>query len=75
MDEAIAHGCIPVITELGALSERFPASGKTPEQLLQMVHYLFENPHIQLDHFKKVQRPVNWLEIGRRWHELVLAAD
>lgn len=72
MDEAIAHGCIPVITELGALPERFPAAGKTPEQLLQMVRYLFENPGIQIGHFRNVQPPMNWLEIGRRWHELVL---
>jgi len=71
MDEAMAHGCIPVVTELGALPERFPASGRSPDELVQMVRYLFERPDFQLKHFNQVHYPFSWDEIAQQWRQKV----
>jgi len=74
MDEAIAHGCIPVVPDVGALPERFPPAGNTAESLLDMVKHVFERPNLSISDFNQVHQPISWLEIGKRWQELVLTS-
>lgn len=75
LDEAIAHGCIPIINNVGALPDRFPYAGTNPDELVAFVKYLFDHPKIQLEHFKRVHQPLSWMEIAMQWKEQALCGQ
>jgi glycosyltransferase involved in cell wall biosynthesis len=68
MDEAIAHGCTPFTTGLGALNERW--EGFPLESLAQAVSVVIGHPNTNgPEHWFQ---PKDWLEIARQWEREVL---
>lgn len=67
MDEAIAHGCFPSVTDIGALPERaVPNYGEA--EFVEDVLTVFKHGNwcpIR-------QRPKDWLAIAKEWEEKVL---
>lgn len=72
LDEALAHGCIPAIYDIGAMPERFPPCGKSPDDIVEFIRFLFDQPHLTLEHWTKRFRPKDWMTIASEWNELVL---
>lgn len=60
MDEAIAHGCRPVVSALGALPERATAT-------IDFVEPALTKPAFQLH-----QEPKDWMEVAKEWEGAVL---
>ena len=72
LDEALAHGCIPAIYDIGAMPERFPPVGNAPDDIVEYLRFLFDQPHLTLEHWTKRFRPKDWITIASEWNELVL---
>lgn len=69
MDEAIAHGCTPFTTGLGALNERwegFPDMSSLSTAVRAVIGKLNTNPP---EHWYK---PKDWLDIAKQWEREVL---
>lgn len=60
MSEAMAHGCVPVVTGIGALPERWMATSSIVKRTLATIRKARERP-------LRVTRPPDWMEIAERW--------
>lgn len=60
MDEAIAHGCVPLTSGLGALSER--STGRIDEFIQAGPAYLDG---------VGTRSPISWDEVARQWEEMI----
>jgi glycosyltransferase involved in cell wall biosynthesis len=72
LDEAIAHGCLPVVSNLGALKERTSACYPAVDfvQLITTIGFKTNNPEMVL----ASKQPKDWLEVAKEWEEKVLNA-
>lgn len=64
LDEAMAHGCIPVVTNCGALPERFPPSPR-------LAHSAVEAIRTGRRRRPAVPVPPDWSAVAERWHHLL----
>lgn len=64
LDEAMAHGCVPVFTSCGALPERFPPSPR-------LVHSAVEAIRCARSRRAAVPVPPDWSTVAERWHHLL----
>lgn len=81
MDEAIAHGCVPVVSGLGALPERSPLGACDSDDLL--LASIFKEMGTP-DTLKRIyglavysllyadKTPRDWLAVAKKWEEEVL---
>lgn len=65
MDEALAHGCVPVIPSIGALPERWPPS-------YRLVHRAVEEIGLARARPRHVTRPHSWMAIAEKWQSVLL---
>lgn len=65
MDEALAHGCVPVIPAIGALPERWPPTAR-------LVHQVVQEIRSGQSRLRTHSRPPDWTEIAEKWHSLLL---
>lgn len=69
MDEALAHGCIPAVMEIGcrgSLSERVPTY--SIDRLMEMIQMIVSPQPVVLP----VTAPKDWMDIAREWEQKVL---
>jgi glycosyltransferase involved in cell wall biosynthesis len=64
MSEAMAHGCLPIITEIGALPERWAPSRSLVEGAVAAIRRCRKR-------HPNVTSPPGWLEIAERWVTLL----
>lgn len=74
MDEAMAHGCLPVVSDLGALRERV-SYGWEDTGILDNVLDIFKLGVKEIKSHIWVKTPIDWLEVGRQWEEEVLGGN
>lgn len=64
MAEAMAHGCVPIVTGVGALPERWVTSSRPVRQAVAAIQRARVRP-------AHVTCPPDWLEIAERWLSLL----
>jgi glycosyltransferase involved in cell wall biosynthesis len=64
MDEAMAHGCVPVIPDIGALPERWLPT-------VRLARAAVEEIRIARQRRTPVPRPLDWSMIAEKWHRLI----
>jgi hypothetical protein len=73
MDEAVAHGCIPLVRDEGCLSERVTPIFTKKMTLDEMAEALL----INLDSKESqswIRQPVlDWQEVGQQWHQFLMS--
>lgn len=66
MDEAMAHGCVPVIPPIGALPERWPPTQRLARQAVYELRAAAARP-------RPVPRPLDWSVVAEKWVSLLQA--
>jgi glycosyltransferase involved in cell wall biosynthesis len=64
MDEAMAHGCVPVVPAIGALPERWPPTCRLVHQAVQEIRTARQRP-------RRVARPLDWMMVAEKWESLL----
>jgi glycosyltransferase involved in cell wall biosynthesis len=76
MDEAIAHGCVPVVPDIGALGERTfwckTSEQKSEDNLLVTAAVVRMREFGAAIKYGGITQPRDWLKIAEEWQERVL---
>lgn len=64
MAEAMAHGCVPIVTQIGALPERWVPSVAIVRRTVAAIRRARERT-------RSVTMPPDWMEIAERWLDLL----
>lgn len=64
MGEAMAHGCTPVVTGIGALPERWPPAVALVRRACEAIRRARVRP-------RHISGPPDWLEVAERWIDLL----
>lgn len=60
MAEAMAHGCVPVIPEIGALPERWVSTDQLVHRAVQELQQFEVRP-------RRVRAPPDWMDVAEQW--------
>lgn len=64
LDEALAHGCVPVVTEIGALPERWPATARPDRAAIAELRRWRRRRPI-------LPTPPDWMVVAEKWTRLL----
>ena len=64
MAEAMAHGCVPIVPDIGALPERWPPTAFLAQKAIDEIHRARTR-------IRKIPKPPDWMEIAEQWDYLL----